>query len=127
MTYKPENYPSLAPYMVAPDAIRLIKFLEQAFDGKVTRRFDAPDGTVMHAEVRIDDSIVMLGQAGGEWKPVANWVHLYVKDVDASYKRALTAGAISVKEPTQREGDIDKRGGVQDQDGNTWWIATQQN
>jgi PhnB protein len=123
--WKPAKYPSLSPYMVATDALRLISFMEKAFGGKVERRFDMPDGTVMHAEVRIGDGIVMLGQAGGEWKPVSNWMHLYVKDVDSTYLQALKAGAVSVQEPKQRKGDSDKRGGVCDPDGNTWWIATQ--
>jgi len=126
MSHKPANYPSLSPYLVAVDAQRLIAFMQKVFGGEISRRFDMPDGTLMHAEVRIDDAIVMLGQAGGEWKPIGNWMHLYVKDVDATYERALAAGAVSVQEPKQREGDSDRRGGVRDLDGNTWWIATQQ-
>ncbi len=125
-SWKPDQYPSLSPYIVASDAKRLIAFLENAFDGVVTRQFNMPDGSVNHAEVRVDDSLVMLGQAGGEWEPVSNYMHLYVEDVDTSYKRALEAGAVSVQEPIQKEGDSDKRCGVKDQDGNTWWIASQQ-
>jgi uncharacterized glyoxalase superfamily protein PhnB len=50
---------------------------------------------------------------------------VYVKDADAVYREALTAGGVSVQEPVQREGDPDRRGGVKDPAGNTWWIASQ--
>ncbi|MBP9708949.1 MAG: VOC family protein [Oligoflexales bacterium] len=123
--WKPENHPSMSPFIITADAKRLIAFLQTAFEGKVSHRFDLPDGTVMHAEVRIHDSIGMFGEAGEEWMPVWNSIHLYVKDVDTTFKRAINAGATSVQEPKQKDGESDKRGGVKDQDGNTWWIASQ--
>ena len=57
--------------------------------------------------------------------PFPSWIHVYVTDVDATYKRALSAEGTAVQEPTHREGDPDRRGGVRDPGGNTWWIATQ--
>jgi len=82
-----------------------------------------PDGSIRHAEARIGDSMVMIGQAGGEWKPKPNTVHVYVPDVDATYKKALAAGATSTREPvTQFYGD--RSAGVEDAQGNSWWIAT---
>jgi uncharacterized glyoxalase superfamily protein PhnB len=84
-----------------------------------------PDGTIMHAEVRIDDTVVMMGDAGGSWPPAPAHVHVYVRDVDDAHRRALAAGGVSVQEPRQRSGDPDKRGGVKDPGGNTWWISTQ--
>ncbi len=87
------------------------------------RRFAAPDGKVMHAEVRIGDTVVMLGDSGEGWPPQSAHVHVYVSDVDAIYKRAIAAGATSVQEPVKK-GDEDKRGGVKDAAGTTWWIAT---
>lgn len=89
------------------------------------RRYDMPDGSVMHAEVRIGDSVVMIGDAGGEWPAIPSSLHVYVADVDAAYRRALAAGGVSVQEPTRKEGEPDRRGGVEDPGGNTWWIATQ--
>ncbi len=61
--WKPAGYPSLSPYLICDDAPALITFLQQAFDGKLLRRFDRPDGSLMHAEVRIDDSVLMIGGA----------------------------------------------------------------
>lgn len=78
---------------------------------------------VMHAEIRIDDSVVMLADPGPGWPAVAAFVHVYVPDVDATYRRALEAGATSVQAPVKKE-DEDKRGGVKDAGGTTWWIAT---
>lgn len=100
-------------------------FLTQAFNARELRRFDMPDGTIMHAEMRIDDSVVMLGEAGGDWPPVPCHIHVYVTDVDETYRRALADGGVSVQEPSQREGDPDRRGGVKDPGGNTWWIGSQ--
>jgi uncharacterized glyoxalase superfamily protein PhnB len=96
-----------------------------AFDGVELRQFPAPDGSdrLMHAEVRIDDTVIMMGDAAPGWPPVAAHVHIYVPDVDAAYRRALAAGAESVQEPVQKSDD-DKRGGVKDASGVTWWIAT---
>jgi len=122
--YKPTAYPSVSAYLVSNNAQQVIDFLRQTFDAKEARRFDKPDGSIMHAEVRIDDSVVMIADSGGAFPAVPMGLHVYVPDVDATYHRALTAGGISVQEPTQKN-DPDRRGGVQDPAGNTWWIATQ--
>jgi len=122
--YKPAAYPSVSAYVVANNAQRVIDFLRQTFDATEVRRFDKPDGSIMHAEVRIDDSVVMIADGGGAFPAVPIGLHVYVPDVDETYQRALTAGGIAVQEPTQKD-DPDRRGGVQDPAGNTWWIATQ--
>ena len=122
-SHKPAGYTSVAPYLIVDGAGRTIDFLVRAFDAVELRRFAAPDGRIMHAEVRIDDTVVMLGDAGPGWPPVAAHVHVYVPDVDATYRRALAAGATSVQEPVKKQ-DEDKRGGVKDAGGTTWWIAT---
>jgi PhnB protein len=122
---KPAGYSSVSVYLVAAGAQRVIDFLKQTFDATQLRRYEMPDGTVMHAEVRIDDTVVMIGDAGPQWPAFASWLHVYVKDVDATYQRALKAGGVSVQEPAHKQGDPDRRAGVKDPAGNTWWIATQ--
>jgi uncharacterized glyoxalase superfamily protein PhnB len=122
-TYKPDGYTSVAPYLIINDADGTIAFLERTLDAKVLRRMPSQDGKVMHAEVRIDDTVVMLADAAPDWPEVSAHVHVYVPDVDASYQRALDAGATSVQAPAKRD-DEDKRGGVKDASGTTWWIAT---
>ena len=122
---RPAGYPAVSAYLVATGAQSVIDFAVATFGATPLRRFDAPDGTIMHAEFRIDDSVVMIGEAGSQWPSIPAFVHVYVDDVDAVFRRALEAGAVSVQAPTQRPGDRDKRGGVRDQAGNTWWISTQ--
>jgi PhnB protein len=122
---KPEGYSSVSPYLVAEGAQRVIDFLKQTFGASELRRYDMPDGSIMHAEVRIDDTVIMIAHGGGQWPAFPSWLHVYVRDVDATYQRALNAGGVSVQEPQRREGDPDRRGGVKDPGGNTWWIATQ--
>ncbi len=122
---KPEGYSTVSPYLIVVGAQRVIDFLKKALDATELRRHGLPDGSVMHAEVRIGDTVVMLGDAGGDWPAVPAHLHVYVDDVDATYRRALAAGGVSVQEPTRREGEPDRRGGVKDPAGNTWWIATQ--
>ncbi len=122
---KPQGYTSLSPYLVVHGARAVIDFLEQTFGAAELRRYDMPDGSIMHAEVRVDDTVVMIAEGGGEWPPFPSWLHVYVPDVDATYARALKAGGVSVQAPERKEGDPDRRGGVKDPGGNTWWIATQ--
>jgi uncharacterized glyoxalase superfamily protein PhnB len=122
--YKPDGYSSLSPYIMADGAQRVIDFLIQAFDAREMRRHDNADGSIRHAEVQIDDSIVMIADGGGDFPAFPIWLHVYVPDVDATYRRALDAGGVSVQAPQQKD-DPDRRAGVKDPAGNTWWIATQ--
>lgn len=124
-SYKPRGYSSVSAYVVADRARRVIDFLVESFGARQTRRYDRPDGSIMHAEVQIDDTVVMIADGGEDNPAFPVWLHLYVPDVDASYRRALHAGGIPVDEPQQRDGDPDRRAGVKDPAGNTWWIATQ--
>lgn len=123
--WKPEGYPSISPYLVVEDAEAVLTFMKEAFDATDLRRYDMPDGSIMHAEVRIGDGVVMIGQAGGDWPPLAQMIHLYVEDVDAAYEKALEAGGVPLQEPTRKDGDPDRRGGIRDPGGNSWWISTQ--
>jgi PhnB protein len=122
---KPEGYSTVSPYLIAAGAQRVIEFLKQTFGARELRRYDMPDGSIMHAEVRIGDTVVMIGDAGANWPPVPAHLHVYVADVDATYQKALKAGGVSVQAPERKGEDPDRRGGVKDPAGNTWWIATQ--
>lgn len=123
MSHKPVGYPTVSPYLLVDGAAGTIAFLTQVFGATEIRRFPDANGRLMHAEVRIDDSVLMLADCTPEWPAIPSYVHLYVTDVDATYRRALAAGATSVQEPVQKA-DEDKRGGVKDAGGTTWWIAT---
>jgi uncharacterized glyoxalase superfamily protein PhnB len=121
--YRPEGYNRVSPYLVVSGADGTIEFLKRVFGAVELRRVPNPAGKLMHAEVRIDDTVVMLADAVDGWPPVPSHVHVYVPDVDATYALALKAGATSVQEPVKKA-DEDKRGGVKDAGGTTWWIAT---
>ncbi len=121
--YKPDGYTSAAPYLIVSGAAASIDFLVRVFDARELRRMARPDGAIMHAEVRLDDTVIMIADGVEGWPPVAAHVHVYVTDVDATYRRALDAGAASVQEPAKKD-DEDKRGGIKDAGGTTWWIAT---
>jgi PhnB protein len=122
-SYKPRNYSTVSPYLIVDGANGTIDFLKSVFCASELRRFADADGKLMHSEVRIDDTVVMIADGGDGWPPVPSYVHVYVKDVDATYRHALAAGATSVQEPVKKD-DEDKRGGVKDAGGTTWWIST---
>lgn len=122
-THKPEGYTAVSPYLIVDGASRTIDFLTDVFAAVELRRFPDDAGRLVHAEVRIDDTVVMLADGVEEWPPVPCHVHVYVPNVDATYRRALGAGATPVQEPVKKD-DADKRGGVKDPGGTTWWIAT---
>jgi PhnB protein len=121
--YKPEGCHSITPYLTVPDAGRLIDFLKLAFDGVEHARLMGPNGRIAHAQVRIGDSLVMLGEPVPPWSPRTNMLYLYVPDVDATYRQALKAGAKSVIEPANMFYG-DRHACVTDVADNTWWIAT---
>jgi len=120
----PDGYHTVTPYLVLEGAAKFIDFAKQAFGAEETFRMAGPDGKIGHAELKIGDSMIMLGDApGAQSGPMPGMLHLYVPDADASYKRALQAGATSLREPAdQFYGD--RSAGVKDAFGNQWWLAT---
>jgi PhnB protein len=118
----PEGHHTVTPYLVVAGVAKLIDFVKQAFGATEVHLSKRPDGTVMHAEIKIGDSIIMMGE-GQNIKNFPGMLHLYMEDVDAVYRRAIQAGAKSIREPAdQLYGD--RTGGVEDAWGNQWWIAT---
>jgi len=119
----PDGYHAVTPCLTVPKIAQVIEFLKQTFDAISTECHTTPDGRIMHAEVRIRDSVVMLGEPPTPDAARPSNLYVYVADVDATYKRALAAGGKSVMEPAnQFYGD--RHGGVLDPAGNQWWIAT---
>jgi PhnB protein len=123
VNYLPRDYHNVTPYLVVDGAAKLIDFLKRVFGATEKEMMKTPDGRVMHAEVRIGDSVIMMGEPGGQWKATPAALYVYVEDTDSAYKRALEMGATSRMEPAdQFYGD--RNAGVQDSWGNLWWIAT---
>jgi len=121
--FRRPNFPNIAPYFLVNGAPRFIDFLVAAFDATPGIRVPRPDGMIMHAEVRIGDSVVELGEANEQYPTRPMTTHLYVADSDASYAHALEAGATSIYEVADQHWG-DRQGCVKDAFGNVWYIAT---
>lgn len=118
------EYRTVTPYLVVPNVGRLIEFLTAAFDARERMRMPRPDGSVMHAEVEIGDSIVMMGEPTAQWPAMPGSIYLTVTDCDDAHRRAVEAGATSVMEPMDQPHAGQRYGGVKDPCGNVWWPAT---
>ena len=119
----PDGYHTVTPYLVVEDVNAQIEFMKKAFGAAETEKIQGPDGAVMHAEVKIGDSSIMLGQARDQQEPMPTCLYLYVEDMEAVYKSSLAAGGESIIEPTDMFYG-DRNAGVKDPQGNLWWIAT---
>lgn len=124
ISYKPDGYQSVIPYLHVNGADKLIAFMKDVFDAQEIAVYPRPDGTVGHAALRIGDSVVELADVSAEWPAMPCAMQVYVPDADAAYHRALKAGASSLIAPAdQFYGD--RTASVRDSCGNNWYIATQ--
>ena len=122
----PDQYHSAQPYLLVDDASRLMEFMKATFGAEDLGTMPTPEGKIGHAEMRIGDTIVMLADAStaeGVSGAMPSTVVTYVEDCDATYERALDAGAKSIREP-QDMFYGDRSAGVADPVGNHWWIHT---
>jgi len=129
----PEGMRSLTPHLVCDGAAAAIEFYKKAFGATEVSRMPGPDGRIMHAQVRIGDSVLMLvdewpdmGVVGpNKLKGTSVTLHLYVTDVDAAFAKAVAAGA-KVKMPLADMFWGDRYGQLQDPFGHMWSLATHQ-
>jgi PhnB protein len=119
----PDTYRSVTPYLVVPDADAELAFLKSAFGGTEVTCQRNDDNTVMHAEIKIGDSLILLGQAGAEWKALSAALYLWVDNVDATYAKAVQSGATSQSAPEDKPYGH-RTAGVVDRNGITWWIGS---
>ena len=127
----PTGYHSVTPAIVVRDAAQAIDFYQRAFGAEEVSRMAGPGGTIMHAEIRIGDSIVMLGEENAQWGTLSplstkgnpGSLHIYVDDADAAFERAVRAGA-TVRYPLEDAFWGDRYGKVTDPFGHEWGIAT---
>jgi len=119
----PKGYHTVTPYLTVANANDLMQFVKRAFGAQELLAHRGPDGVIQHAEVKIGDSIVMMGQGGSEYTPRPSTIYLYVPEVDSVYQAALSAGGKSLREPAdQFYGD--RNASVEDPCGNHWYMAT---
>jgi uncharacterized glyoxalase superfamily protein PhnB len=114
-------YHTVTPYLVVPGVPALIDFARQAFGAVELERHQRPDGTIMHAEIKIGDSVVMMGESNDEFTVMASSLYLLAEDVDATYARAMEAGATSLRAPEEQS--YGRSAGVRDASGTRWWIT----
>ena len=122
--YMRPGFTSITPYILVAGGTRFVEFLKAAFNGVERLRVPAPDGTIMHAEVAVGNGMIELGDANDQYPATPVTLHHYVDDADATYTRALQAGATSIYPPTDDHPSGDRWGAIQDQFGNRWYIAT---
>jgi PhnB protein len=119
----PPGYHSITPFLMLNDIAGFLDFLRDAFEAQEIHRMPAPDGSVNHAQVRIGDSHILMGDPMGQHPQMPACIYFYVPNADAVYAQALKVGATSIAPPTdQFYGD--RNAGVQDKWGNVWWFAT---
>ena len=124
-SFKPEGYNSVSPYFIVKDADAFIKLMEEIFDATLMQKFHRPDGKIMHAEIKIDDSIIMLSEATEKYPALSLVMHVYVIDVLATFEKAIAAGCKIEQGPKQSESDPDIRGTFVDFAGNMWSVVQQ--
>ena len=121
------NAPNLGlvtPYLVVRHGRPLLEFLKRAFNATELECFARADGGVLHAEVRVGDSVLMLGEPQPDGAPIMRTtLHVRAHDVDAAYSRAIAAGATSLREPSEKP-HAGRIAGVADPEGNHWYFAS---
>jgi len=121
--WKRKGFRTITPYLIVADAGKFMEFLKAVFGAEEKLRIPRPDGSIMHAEAQIGECMIEMASANAQFPPRPMPMHIYVRDVDAAYARALEAGATSLHPPTDQEyGDRDAS--VRDAFGNNWYIGS---
>jgi len=117
--HKPPDHNAVSPYLLVADAEAALAFARETFGSEPSFIHRRDDGVIGHAEFVIEDSVVMLGQMSDA---TGCHVHVYIPDVDEVFAKAKAAGGSVVQELSEK-GDGDRRGGIKDPTGTTWWLS----
>ena len=118
----PDNYHTVMPYLIIKDAAGFIAFTEKVFGAKQTYIAMRDENTIMHAEIMIGESTIMLADSTDKFKTQPAGLFVYVADADVTYNKAIEAGATKIDEISDQS--YGRSGGVIDPFGNTWWITS---
>ena len=118
----PEGYPQLMPYLIVENVASFISFTQKVFDATEKFKTMRDEHTIMHAEISIGESVIMMADATDQFKQQNAGLFIYVDDCDTVFQRALDNGAITVMPPADQS--YGRSGGVKDAFGNTWWITS---
>jgi PhnB protein len=119
----PEGFHTITSYFIVNNGKAFIDFVKNAFGAAEQRISTMPDGRIMHAQLKIGDSIIMMGEATNDWQPMPSVIYMYMQDIDEVYNNAISAGGKSLRQPIN-EFYGDRVCGIEDPTGNQWWIAT---
>lgn len=123
VNYIPEGYHTVTPYFIVADGPAFLAFLKNGLGADEISVHKDDKGRVMHAQLRLGDSMLEFGESTEQYRAMKLCLHVYVPDTDALYERAVGAGAKSVR-PPRDEPYGERSAGVEDPAGNQWWIAT---
>lgn len=123
--YKPKGYNSLSPYMVTDDTQRMVELLKGIFGAQELRKYTDEKGGIVHMELKIDDSVLMLADSNENYPANQTLFHVYVPDVHNTFNKAIELGCEAVQKPVNKENDPDTRGMFTDFQGNLWAVSTQ--
>ncbi|MDZ4837933.1 MAG: VOC family protein [Candidatus Melainabacteria bacterium] len=123
MSFKPDGYTEITPYLTVKDAHKLLHFLVSVFDAQAIRKVEELDGTLKHAAVKIGEAVLEMSEATEEYPPAPAALHIYVEDIDATHDKAVEAGCTVLTEPADMDYG-ERSSGVLDPFGNKWYIAT---
>lgn len=122
-SYLPENHNAVSPYLIVKDVKQQIEFLKTVFGAVLLFEIKGQGFSIKHASVKVDDSVIMIGERPVGREAVKCSTHVYVKNVDECYASAVATGALSISEPRDQPYG-DRSAGIADLDGNLWWIGT---
>ncbi len=118
----PEGYNQVMPYLIVENAAAFMEFTQKVFGAEEKFKAMRDEKLIMHAEISIGSSVIMIADATESYKPQPAGLFVYVDDCDTTYNNALANGATSVSVPADQS--YGRSAGVKDAFGNTWWITS---
>ncbi|HWB27011.1 MAG TPA: VOC family protein [Chitinophagaceae bacterium] len=118
----PKGYLPVMPYIIVTGAYKFIDFMKEVFNAEVQFLHERSEGVVMHAELRIEQAVIMVADATEVYTPFPGSIFMYVENADAIFERAIAKGMAKLQELGDRE--YGRGGGFADTFGNHWWVNT---
>ena len=122
MSNVPDNYPTVSPYLIIKNASAFIHFVQNVFNAELLNKHMRDENIIMHAEIKIGNSTIMVADSTIEYAPGNAGFFVYVEDADVTYNKAINKGATIVTALSDQS--YGRTGGVKDAFGNTWWITS---
>lgn len=116
------NYPTVMPYLILKGVDRFVAFVKEVFHAEELAVYRNEDGSILHAEIKMGTSVIMLGESGELWHDQPAGMYITVEQADHTFEKALQAGATVINPLEDKE--YGRTCGVKDPFGNTWWITS---